>query len=252
MKKDKKQKITLSDKAYYEYYNQNNFYSLFLNSLVHSKSYFGILFSLLISIFPLWFIDISHIDKPREFIFVVSNGLVTYSITIIGFLIVSFTILIILNSSLAIFRYFAIEDEKYKNPLIRVLLSVFIVPIGVFVILLILCLIINFSIPVFSVNSFEYSTKRIIFKFFIGIISFLFIYSITEFLAFFHNIYKFIVISSYDASSNFELEVIKEKGVMEKFKLKIESDKEIIIKNIEEELEKIKKDHVAAPETKNV
>jgi hypothetical protein len=214
MKTKSSDRITLSDKAYYTYYEENNFFSLFISSLVQSRSIIPVGISLCLAIAGFFLIDITHIDKPREFISVVSAGLTTYSITTMGFLLVSFTMLMILNSSKSFFRYFALEDSNYKKPLIRILLGFFIIPIGIFSFLLVFSMATNFMSPVFSVNQFNLNSKILIFKTFIGIAVFLFVLSLSELFSFFYNLYNFIVITSYDMAKNFELDIIIQSGVL--------------------------------------
>jgi hypothetical protein len=120
--------------------------------------------------------------------------------------------LIVLNSSGSAFHYFAIEDSNYKKPLIRVLLGFFIVPIGVFIFLLIFSMLSGFLLPVLSIDRFSEKCKNVLFKVFLGCNVFLFIFSIMEFFSFFHNIYKFIVISSYTEAFDFECEVIQKEA----------------------------------------
>jgi hypothetical protein len=231
MKRKNNTHITLSDKAYYKYYDYKNFSFLFLSSLCQSRSFLEIIVSSVLAAVGSLAVEISYISKPREFITVVCTGLTTYSITVMGFLLISFTILIIVNSSKSAFRHFTKEDENYKAPLIRVLLGHFIIPIGIFSLLLFFSMLIGFLVPVFDVNRFGFVTKYWIFKCFLGIVIFLFIYSIFEFLSFFYNIYNFIVITSYKASSEFEQEVIKE--IINNFVTDIEKDKKTIQENIE-------------------
>lgn len=234
-------RITLSDQAYHKYYNRNNFYSLFIGAFVESKSYIGNLISIAIGICFLLFVDISQIAEPRELLKAISAGLITYSITVIGFLIVAFTLLIVLNSSKSIFHYFAIEQSKYKRPLISILLSTFIVPIGVFILLFGVSIFLSFAIPIFGVESFRYKDKVIIFKILTGTIVALFIFSVLEFLAFFHNIFKFIVLSSYDAAKTFEQETIKER-VLPDLKDSATLDRNLIEQNAREKIKKLKED----------
>jgi hypothetical protein len=144
--------------------------------------------------------------------------------------------LMVLNTSKSFFRYFVLEDSKYKKPLIRILLSFFIIPIGVFIVLLLFSMLTSFMIPVFGTHQFTFSIKNLIFKIFIGIISFLFVFSIIELLSFFHNIYKFIVITSYDMAKNFEQEVIR-KEILPGMTLDDGSD--LIVENITNKLKKM-------------
>jgi hypothetical protein len=238
MKRKDNGRITLSDEAYYKYYDHKNFISLFISSFLQSGRAIiietGI--SFFIGLVCFLGIRVSYISKPREFISVVCTGMTSYSITTIGFLLVAFTMLMILNDSKSLFRYFALEDSRYKKPLIKILLSVFIIPIGVFILLLIFSMLIGFMIPVFDPQQFTYSDKEILIKIFVGFATFLFIFSIFEFLSFFHNIYKFIVITSYDMAKNFEQEVIK-KEVLPGMSLDDGSDQ--ILENI---ISKSKKD----------
>ena len=226
-------RISLSDKAYYKYYDHNCFFSLFVSSLLIFK--FPIMIETLISLgfaLTVFFVtDITLIEKPREFISIVCTGLTSYSITVIGFLLVSFTILIVLINSKSIFKYFALEDSYYKKPLVRILLSVFIIPVGVFILLFIFSISISFLLPVFGINSFNFECKRIIFRLFVSIALFLFVFSILEFLSFFHNIYKFIVISSYDMAVEYEQKIIKA-TVLPQIHLNKDIDKKRIIENI--------------------
>jgi hypothetical protein len=235
MKKNKKDRLALSDKAYFTYYNQHNFFTLFASSMVQHK--YGILkeigISLVFSLCCFFFMDISQIDKPREFIAVVSTGLITYSITTIGFLLVSFSLLIVLNTSNSIFRYFSLEDSNYRKPLLKVLLSSFVIPIGVFIVLLFFSMTVSFLLPVYGINQFNYETKRFVFKCLMSIFVFLFMYSIQEFFSFFYNIYSFIVISSYNMARDYEQEVIK-KNILPDMRLETDSDEEKIVKNIKE------------------
>ncbi|MDR1488454.1 MAG: hypothetical protein LBI26_01805 [Holosporales bacterium] len=244
MKKNKKEHLTLSDKAYFSHYSQHGFFALFVSSLIQHK--YSILkeigISLLFSLCSFLLIDISKIDRPREFIAVVSTGLTTYSITTIGFLLVSFSLLIVLNSSNSIFRYFSLEDSNYRKPLLSVLLSSFIIPIGVFIALLFFSMVISFLLPVYSINQFCYKTKRFIFKCLMGISVFLFVYSIQEFFSFFYNIYSFIVVSSHNMARDYEQEIIKE-TVLPGMPLETDKDKEKIIENIKKEI----KNHTEVP-----
>jgi hypothetical protein len=236
MKKDREKRITLSDRAYYEYYDQGNFISLFVSSFLHS-GYSTIIVattSFLLGCFCSLFVKISYIDQPREFVSAVCTGMTTYSITTIGFLLVAFTLLVVLNDSKSSFSFFAIEDSNYKKPLLKVLLNLFIVPIGVFILLLMFSMLTGFLIPVFDSHQFTYAGKNLIFKIFAGFFAFLFLFSTLEFVSFFHNIYKFIVVISYNTAKEFELDVINKLKVLD---IEIYDDgRDKIIKNIKEKL----------------
>jgi hypothetical protein len=242
MKKTKRERITLSDTAYYKYYDQGNFISVFMSSFLHSGYIIIIeaMASFLFGCVCFLFVKISYINEPREFISAVCTGMTTYSVTTIGFLLVSFTMLMVLNDSKSLFRYFAIEDSSYKKPLLKILLNFFIVPIGVFILLLMFSLLTSFMLPVFGIHQFAFNTKNLIFKFFIGIVVFLFLFSILEFLSFFHNIYKFIVITSYDTAHRFEQDVINRSNVLDEMVCDDGSDE--IIKNIKYKIELLEKE----------
>jgi hypothetical protein len=241
MKKNKKERITLSDAAYYKYYNQGNFISVFTSSFLCLGHTIIIetAVSFLLGCVCFLFVKISYIDQPKEFMSAVCEGMTSYSITTIGFLLVSFTMLMVLNDSKSLFRYFALEDSHYKKPLSRILLGVFIIPIGVFITLFIFSMLTGFMIPVFNTQRFTYSSKNLIFRLFVGFTTFLFVFSILEFLSFFHNIYKFIVITSYDASKTFEIDTINRLKIIDGIISDDGSDE--IKKNIEDKLRKLNK-----------
>lgn len=245
MKKNENIRVTLSDKAYFKYYNYRGFFSLFVSSLLEFKLSIikETFISLSFALVGFFIVDITFIDKPREFISGICTGLTSYSITVIGFLLISFTMLIILNNTKSVFRYFALEDLKYKKPLIRMLLGVFIIPIGVFILLFLFSIIIGFLLPVFGTNYFIFEYKRVIFKLFISITLFLFTYSIWEFLSFFYNIYNFIVISSYDMAIEYEQKKIKS-NVLPQLSLNEDIDEKKIIDNIKTEQVNINDDSI--------
>jgi hypothetical protein len=243
MKKNKKEHIILSDTAYYKYYDQGNFISLFASSFLHSGRSTVIVAaaSFLLGCFCFLFVKISYINQPREFVSAVCTGMTTYSITTIGFLLVAFTLLVVLNDSKSSFSFFVIEDSKYKKPLLKVLLNIFIVPIGVFSLLLMVSMLTNFMIPVFGIHQFTYAGKNLIFKIFTGVFVFLFLFSTLEFFSFFHNIYKFIVIISYNTAKEFELDEINKLKVLD---IKIYDDgRDKIIKNIKEKFETTRREN---------
>jgi hypothetical protein len=242
MQKNKKEHIILSDTAYYKYYDQGNFISLFASSFLHSghSTIIVAVASFLLGCFCFLFVKISYVSQPREFVSAVCTGMITYSITTIGFLLVAFTLLVVLNDSKSSFSFFAIEDSNYKKPLLKVLLNLFIIPIGVFSLLLMFSMLTDFMIPVFGIHQFTYVGKNLIFKIFVGFFAFLFLFSTLEFLSFFHNIYKFIVIVSYNTAKEFELDVINELKILD---IEIYDDgRDKIIKNIKEKIEMIRKE----------
>jgi hypothetical protein len=243
MKKNKRGRITLSDEAYYKYYNEKNFVSLFISSFLGlgRTVIIKIIVFFLLGFMCFIFIDISYIDKPREFILAVSTGMSSYSITTIGFLLVSFTMLVILNDSKSLFRYFALESSSYKKPLIKLLLSIFIIPIGVFILLMIFSMLIGFMLPIFGTQRFSYGEKNLFIKLFVGFIFSLFVFSILEFFSFFYNIYKFIVITSYDTAKNFEQDIINKTNILDK---KVVDDGSAEIeKNIRDKVDKLKNEN---------
>ena len=209
MKKNKR--VTLSDKAFFKYYDHHGFLSLFASSLIQLKSsiFKETLISLGFALIGYFAIDIMFIEKPREFISVVCSGLRNYTITVIGFLLFSFTMLMVLISSKSIFKYFALEDPKYKKPIIKILLGAFIVPVGIFIFLFIFSTVISFLLHVSAIYYLTFECKQLFFRLFASVALFLFVFSILEFFSFFYNIYIFIVKSSYDMASEYEQRIIK-------------------------------------------
>ena len=211
---------TLSDKAYSEFYSERDF------AHVWFRSYFSVHNIVLHFCFVALAIIASSIVKfsfPfnfRNYIEMFSDILLTYSSTIIGFLLVSFSILLSISNVRNHFTYFVKINKIYNRPLLKVILDHFIFPIGVFLLLLILSLMIKLFNGFCFFSHLNLSYKTHIFRLLIGGYSFLVLLSISELVSYFFNMYQFIVITSFTISKEYE-ESILERLYVKKEKIDI-------------------------------
>jgi hypothetical protein len=107
----------LTDQSNKKYYSEKNFFQLWLKSYYSAHNIILHSICLALSIILFFIIDISFPFKFREYISLYSDISLTYSSTIIGFLLVSFSILLSISNVRNTFSYFVNENEKYKKPL---------------------------------------------------------------------------------------------------------------------------------------
>lgn len=199
----------LSDKAHKEFYSEKGFLQVWIRSYfsTHNIKLHSVFF--ILSIVVVFFIKISYPFSFRSYIEIFSDILFTYSSTIIGFLLVSFSILLSISNVRNTFSYFVKKDKLYQQPLLKVILDHFIFPIGVFLILLIISLVIRILNSMNLFSNIRINLKVVFFKFLVFSYVFLLLLSISELIDYFFNMYRFIVITSHTISREYEEEIVK-------------------------------------------
>ena len=222
---------TLSENSLQENYAEKGFASLWIRSYRSANRIWLHLVVFILSCIIGMVIPIRQPFNYRQYILLLSDITLTYSSTIIGFLLVSFSILLSLSSVKTTFNYFVKKNSRYKRPLLKVILDHFIFPIGIFLILLIssLCVKLLFGLIIFIKIGVYY--KTVFFRLFIGSSLFLILLSITELVSYFYNIYRFIIITSFSVSKEYEEEILNKIYVLhEKIDVLKQDDAQMIVK----------------------
>ncbi|EMY71964.1 hypothetical protein LEP1GSC199_0640 [Leptospira vanthielii serovar Holland str. Waz Holland = ATCC 700522] len=226
----------ISDKTFKKYYSERNFWIVWIKSLsLINNKFFIILYSLsntiFITFFPFEFpFDFANLFKNLQ------NILFTFSITVLGFFLISFTIVASILNTKGIFKHFNDDENTYKQPLIKVLLLYFITPIGFFI----LNLIHSFILLIFQIfdlshlNSFHlfYFLSKISLSYLIIILSL----SVLELVSYFYNIYQFLSLYFFLASKDYEKGLIVAGKSKDTFSPSEKNDYENIDKNVQNEL----------------
>ena len=198
----------LSEESYKKYYAEKGFLQVWFRSYISAHNIILHCVFFIISLISICLINIHFPFDFRNYIGMISDIILTYSSAIIGFLLVSFSILLSISNVRDSFRYFVDADTYYKRPLLKVILDHFIFPIGIFLILLIMSLIIKILNGINIFNDIEAIYKILIFKALIFIYIFIILLSISELISYFFNIYRFIVMTSYTISKEYEEELL--------------------------------------------
>lgn len=199
----------LTEEAYEKYYAEKGFPQVWVRSYLSAHSI--ILHSIFVATSTAVALII-RVKLPfsfRTYIATFSEIALAYSSAIIGFLLVSFSILLSLSNVRNGFSYFVKRNHVYKRPLLKVILDHFIFPIGVFLIILIASLMIKMLNGTNLLNEISVSNKILIFKILLGINTFLILLSISELISYFFNIYRFIVITSLTISKEYEEDLLR-------------------------------------------
>lgn len=199
---------TLSQKAHAEFYSEKGFIHVWIRSYLSARSVILHTFFLIIAISSAIFIKFSFPFSFRNYIGMFSDIILTYSSTIIGFLLVSFSILLSISNVRNNFTYFVKVNTIYKRPLLKVILDHFIFPIGVFLLLLVLSLVIKLFNGFCFFSHIVLTFKVIVFRILIGLYCFLVLLSISELISYFYNMYRFIVITSFTISKEYEESIL--------------------------------------------
>lgn len=199
---------TLSEKSFLDNYAEKGFTTLWIKSYGSAKQIIIHILFLLCSVASAFFVPVSIPYSYRQFMGLVSEVMLTYSSTIIGFLLVSFSILLSLSNVRNTFSYFVKHNQIYKKPLLKVILDHFIFPIGIFLILLVGSLIVKLVLGIADFSAITLQYKEILYRIFVCIYSFLFLLSVSELVSYFFNMYRFIVITSLTVSKEYEEEIL--------------------------------------------
>lgn len=199
----------LSENSYREYYSEHNFTHVWFRSYLSAHSL------ILHSVYLIFSIAIGALVRYkypfsfRVYVGTFSDAMLTYSSTIIGFLLVSFSILLSISSVRNNFSYFVKTNHFYKKPLLKVILDHFIFPIGVFLIILIMSLIIKLLNEFSIISNIALIYKNALFRVFISTYIFLLLLSVSELVSYFFNMYRFIVITSFTISKEYEEDILR-------------------------------------------
>lgn len=199
----------LSEKAFHENYAEKNFTKLWFRSYISAHSIVLHSVYLIISVVTALLIEIKLKFNFHQFIELITDLSLTYSSTIIGFLLVSFSILLSLSSVRNTFKYFVNSNPTYKKPLLKVILDHFVFPIGVFLLLLIMSFSVKLIIGYFGNFEIDVSIKSVLFRIFLGTYIFIILLSVSELISYFFNVYRFIVITSFTVAKEYEEEILK-------------------------------------------
>ncbi len=220
----KKNIETLSEKANKRFYQDKNFKSLFFSAIQASKGkcHFFIVSGLFLIISVL--LKFKYPTPFVELLNIYNDTLFNFSLTVISFLLVSFSILLGVGNNRSVFTNYRNTDNEYKMPLLKALLLHFILPAGIYLLLFILTFIIKILLPFERHFNLSLLFKVSIIKTLIFLYSTLTYLCIVELISYFYNITQFIFISNYFLSSDYESDLINKIFVTKEKISKIEED----------------------------
>lgn len=205
--------ISYSKNIYDRYYKSKNILDLFIISSRNGLSFRQLMLSVVIGLSGSYCLIALFKSDPFDIIVGLVPIIITSVATIIGFLLISYTIIIVHVNKQNAFKDFSQISEKKGEPPLRLILLHFIFPSILFLSLFVFSAAVQLIVNLKLTNLFEIFDARMLNSIVVNLLFTHFLYSLFEIGNYFYNIYVYISSTAKKESEAYEMELFVKSGL---------------------------------------